>query len=86
MSKIKSYFQNENRKIVEFPDMIDEKQVQQLDEHIKPYLSRFQFICLTESLKILILYVNKRGTWYGISSSDNIKKWYRMLFKKWNGK
>ena len=38
MSKIKSYFQNENRKIVEFPDMIDEKQVQQLDEHIKPYL------------------------------------------------
>ncbi len=26
MSKIKSYFQNENRKIVEFPDMIDEKQ------------------------------------------------------------
>lgn len=38
MSKIKSYFQNENRKMVEFPNAIDEKQVQQLDERIKPYL------------------------------------------------
>lgn len=38
MSKIKSYFQNENRKMVEFPDAIDEKQVQQLDERIRPYL------------------------------------------------
>jgi len=38
MSKIKSYFQNENRKMIEFPDEIDEKQAQQLDERIKPYL------------------------------------------------
>ena len=38
MSKIKSYFQNENRKMIEFPDAIDEKQIQQLDERIKPYL------------------------------------------------
>lgn len=38
MSKIKSYFQNENRKMVEFPDIINENQIQQLDERIKPYL------------------------------------------------
>ncbi len=38
MSKKKSYFQNENRKMIEFPDVIDEKQIQQLDERIKPYL------------------------------------------------
>lgn len=38
MSKIKSYFQNENRKMAEFPDEIDEGQIQQLDERIKPYL------------------------------------------------
>lgn len=38
MSKIKSYFQNKNRKMIEFPDAIDEKQIQQLDERIKPYL------------------------------------------------
>lgn len=38
MSKIKSYFQNQNRKMIEFPDTIDEKQIQQLDERIKPYL------------------------------------------------
>lgn len=38
MSKIKSYFQNKNRKMTEFPDTIDEKQIQQLDERIKPYL------------------------------------------------
>lgn len=38
MSKIKSYFQNENRKMAEFPDEIDEGQIRQLDERIKPYL------------------------------------------------
>ena len=38
MSEIKSYFQNQNRKMIEFPDTIDEKQIQQLDERIKPYL------------------------------------------------
>ncbi len=38
MSKIKSYFQNENRKMIEFPEVIEEKQIQQLDERIKPYL------------------------------------------------
>lgn len=38
MSKIKSFFQNKNRKMTEFPDTIDEKQIQQLDERIKPYL------------------------------------------------
>ena len=38
MIKIKSYFQNGSRKMIEFPDVIDEKQVQQLDERIKPYL------------------------------------------------
>ena len=39
MGKIKSYFQNENRKITAFPDAIDERQAQQLDERIKSYLS-----------------------------------------------
>lgn len=39
MSEIKSYFQNENHKMIEFPDVIDEKKLQQLDERIKPYLS-----------------------------------------------
>ncbi len=38
MNKIKSYFQNENHKMTEFPEVIDEKQLQQLDERIKPYL------------------------------------------------
>lgn len=38
MSKIKSYFQNGNRKMIEFPDAIDEKQIRQLDERIRPYL------------------------------------------------
>lgn len=38
MSKIKSYFQNEDRRMIAFPDVIDEKQIQQLDERIKPYL------------------------------------------------
>ncbi len=38
MSAIKSYFQNENHKMIEFPDVIDEKKMQQLDERIKPYL------------------------------------------------
>ncbi len=38
MNKIKSYFQNENHKLTEFPEVIDEKQLQQLDERIKPYL------------------------------------------------
>lgn len=38
MFKIKSYFQNEDHKMAEFPDVIDEKQIQQLDERIKPYL------------------------------------------------
>ena len=37
-NKIKSYFQNENHKMTEFPEVIDEKQLQQLDERIKPYL------------------------------------------------
>ena len=32
------YFQNENHKMTEFPEVIDEKQLQQLDERIKPYL------------------------------------------------
>lgn len=38
MSEIKSYFHNENHKMSEFSDVIDEKQLQQLDERIKPYL------------------------------------------------
>lgn len=38
MSEIKSYFQSENHEMTEFPDVIDEKQLQQLDERIKPYL------------------------------------------------
>ena len=38
MSEIKSYFQNENHEMTKFLDVIDEKQLQQLDERIKPYL------------------------------------------------
>lgn len=38
MREIKSYFQNENREMIEFPDIIEEKQLKQLDERIKPYL------------------------------------------------
>lgn len=36
--ELKSFFQNENCKMTEFPSVIDEKQLQQLDERIKPYL------------------------------------------------
>lgn len=38
MCRIKSYFQNKNCEMTEFPDIIDEKQLQQLDKRIKPYL------------------------------------------------
>lgn len=38
MSKIKSYFQNNTCKMTEFPEIIDEKQLKQLDKRIKPYL------------------------------------------------
>ena len=36
--KLKSLFQNKNCKMTEFPNVIGEKQLQQLDERIKPYL------------------------------------------------
>lgn len=35
--KLKSLFQNKNCKMTEFPNVIGEKQLQQLDERIKPY-------------------------------------------------
>ncbi len=38
MIKIKSYFQNETREMAEFPEIIEEAQLQQLDSRIKPYL------------------------------------------------
>lgn len=38
MSKIKSYFQNQNCEMTAFLDVIDEEQLQQLDKRIKPYL------------------------------------------------
>ena len=38
ISKLKSYFQNKNCKMTAFPNVIEEKQLQQLDERIKPYL------------------------------------------------
>lgn len=38
MSKIKSYFQNNTCEMTEFPEIIDEKQLEQLDRRIKPYL------------------------------------------------
>lgn len=38
MSKIKSYFQNNTCEMTEFPEIIDEKQLEQLDKRIKPYL------------------------------------------------
>ena len=59
MSKIKSYFQNENRKMIEFPDEIDEKQAQQLDERIKPYLfceRSFPFAEYAGSLYLMLDY------------------------------
>ncbi len=39
MSRKKSYFQNQNREMREFPEIIDENQLKQLDKRIKPYLS-----------------------------------------------
>jgi len=38
MTEIKSHFQHENHAMTEFPDVISKKQLQQLDERIKPYL------------------------------------------------
>lgn len=38
MSSKKSYFQNKNCEMAEFPEVIDEETLQQLDERIKPYL------------------------------------------------
>jgi len=38
ISAKKSYFQNEDHEMVEFPDVIEEKQLKQLDKRIKPYL------------------------------------------------
>lgn len=38
IGELKSYFQNRNCKMTEFPDIIDENQLQKLDERIKPYL------------------------------------------------
>lgn len=59
MSEIKSYFQNENHKMIEFPDVIDEKKLQQLDERIKPYLSCehwFPFAEYANSLYLMLDY------------------------------
>ncbi len=59
MTKIKSYFQNENRRMSEFPDVIDEKQVQQLDKHIQPYLfceRWFPFAEYADSLYLMLDY------------------------------
>ena len=38
--KLKSLFQNKNCKMTEFPNVIGEKQLQQLDERIKPKVHR----------------------------------------------
>lgn len=46
MNKIKSYFQNENHEMTEFPDAINENQRKQLDERIKPYLFCEQLVSL----------------------------------------
>ncbi len=66
MSKIKSYFQNENRKMVGCPDAIDKKQVQQLDERIRPYLfcdRWFPFAEYAGSLYLMLDYnPNPKGT------------------------
>ena len=59
MREIKSYFQNENRKMIEFPDVIDESQIQQLDERIKPYLfceRWFPFAEYADSLYLMLDY------------------------------
>lgn len=59
MNKIKSYFQNENHKMTEFPEVIDEKQLQQLDERIKPYLfceRWFPFAQYASSLYLMLDY------------------------------
>ena len=37
-NQVKISFQNKNCKMTEFPNVIGEKQLQQLDERIKPYL------------------------------------------------
>ncbi len=38
MREQKSHFQNENRQMTEFSEIIDNEQLQRLDERIKPYL------------------------------------------------
>ncbi len=65
MSEIKSYFQSENHEMTEFPDVIDEKQLQQLDERIKPYLfceRWFPFAECAGSLYLMLDYEpNEKG-------------------------
>lgn len=38
MTELKSYFQNKTCEMAEFPEIIEEARLQQLDERIKPYL------------------------------------------------
>lgn len=59
MNKIKSYFQNENHEMTEFPDAINENQRKQLDERIKPYLfceRWFPFAEYADSLYLMLDY------------------------------
>lgn len=66
MREIKSYFQNETRKMAAFPDVIDEKQAQQLDERIEPYLfceHWFPFAEYAGSLYLMLDYApSPKGT------------------------
>ena len=63
--KLKSLFQNKNCKMTEFPNVIGEKQLQQLDERIKPYLfceRWFPFAEYADSLYLMLDYdPSKKG-------------------------
>lgn len=65
MREIKSYFQNANHKMTEFPDIINKRQRQQLDQRIQPYLSCdrwFPFAKSAGSLYLMLDYQpNKTG-------------------------
>lgn len=59
MSSKKSYFQNKNCEMAEFPEVIDEEQLQQLDERIKPYLfceRWFPFAEYADSIYLMLDY------------------------------
>ena len=61
--KLKSLFQNKNCKMTEFPNVIGEKQLQQLDERIKPYLFCERWFPFAEYAGSLYLMLDYKPLW-----------------------